>query len=147
MRLKLACHLCVSMFLFSPSTRGQSSNLGLAQEQQERNIQVIRMAAKKYEYSPSPVHVKQGMKVQLKITAIDRDHGFSIASVPEGADATAPAGLEFTSPQPKDTWKLIKGKETTIDFLALRAGMYEFRCSVPCGLGHGRMKGQLVVDP
>jgi heme/copper-type cytochrome/quinol oxidase subunit 2 len=147
MRLKLACHLCVLMFLFSPNTRGESSNLVRTQEEQERHVQVIQMTAKKYEYSPSPVHVKQGTKVQLKITAIDRDHGFSIATVPEGADATAPAGLEFTSPQPKDTWKLKKGKETTIEFRALRAGLYEFRCSVPCGLGHGRMKGQLVVDP
>lgn len=147
MRLKLACHLCVSMFLCFPSTQGHGSNRVLAKEQQAQNVQVIQMAAKKYEYSPSPVHVKRGTKVQLKITAIDRDHGFSIATVPEGADATAPAGLEFRSPQPKDNWKLKEGRETTIEFLALRAGIYEFRCSVPCGLGHGRMKGQFVVDP
>jgi cytochrome c oxidase subunit 2 len=105
------------------------------------------MTAKKYEYSPSPVHVKQGTKVQLKITAIDRNHGFTIATLPDGSDSTASPGLEFTSPQPKDSWKLTKGKETTIEFVAQRAGAYQFRCSVACGLGHGRMKGQLVVDP
>lgn len=147
MRLKLACHLCVSMFLFSPSTRGQTSNPVRAQEQQEQNVQVIQMTAKKYGYSPSPVRVKQGTRVQFKITAIDRDHGFTIATVPEGSDPTAPAGLEFTSPQHKDSWKLRKGKVTTIEFVAQAAGTYEFRCSVPCGWGHGRMKGELVVDP
>lgn len=147
MRLKLACYLCVSMVLYSPSTRGQSSNLVRAHKQQEQNVQVIQMTAKKYEYSPSPVHVKQGTKVELKITAIDRDHGFTIATVPEGADQTTPAGLEFTSPQDKDSWKLKKGKETTIKFVARTAGTYQFRCSAPCGWGHGRMKGQLVVDP
>jgi heme/copper-type cytochrome/quinol oxidase subunit 2 len=166
MRLKFARYLCVSMFLFSPGTRGQDSrvtsqtsqgadgaadfylhsNLPRAQEQQ-RNIQVIQMTAKKYGYSPSPVHVKRGTKVQLKITAIDRDHGFTIAPVPEGADPTKTVGLEFTTPQPKDSWKLKKGKETTIEFVAQRAGSYEFRCSVACGLGHGHMKGQLIVDP
>jgi cytochrome c oxidase subunit 2 len=105
------------------------------------------MTAKKYEYSPSPVHVKQGTRVQLKIPAIDRDHGFTIATVPDGADSTGPVGLEFTSPQHGDTWKLRKERETTIELVAKAAGTYEFRCSVSCGFGHGRMKGQLVVDP
>jgi heme/copper-type cytochrome/quinol oxidase subunit 2 len=123
------------------------SNILRARERQEQNIQLIQMTAKKYEYLPSPAHVKQGTKVQLKITATDRDHGFTIATVPEGADPTTPAGLEFTPPQPKDSWKLKKGKETTIEFVAQRAGTYQFKCSVPCGLGHGHMKGQLVVDP
>jgi nitrite reductase (NO-forming)/hydroxylamine reductase len=150
MRLKRACYLCVSMFLFFPSTQGQTSNLVRVHQQQEQNVRIIQMTAKKYEYSPSPVHVKQGTKVpkvQLKIIAIDRDHGFTITTVPEGADPTTAAGLEFTSPQHRDTWKLKKGKETTIEFVAQTAGTYEFRCSAPCGWGHGRMKGQLVVDP
>jgi heme/copper-type cytochrome/quinol oxidase subunit 2 len=43
--------------------------------------------AKKYEYSNSPVHVKVGTKVQLKITAMDHDHGFKIASTPDGASS------------------------------------------------------------
>jgi cytochrome c oxidase subunit 2 len=147
MRLKLACYLCVSMLLFSPRTREQTSNLVRAQEQQEQNVQVIQMTAKKYEYSPSTVHVKQGARVQLKITAIDRDHGFTIAAVPDGADPTGTVDLEFTSPQHRDSWKLTKGRETTIEFVAKTAGTYEIRCSVSCGFGHGRMKGQLVVDP
>jgi heme/copper-type cytochrome/quinol oxidase subunit 2 len=147
MRLECAGYLCVLMFVFFPSTPRQASNLERIHEQQEKNVQVIQITAKKYEYSPSPVHVKQRTKVQLKITATDRDHGFTIATVPEGADPATPAGLEFTSPQHKDSWNLNKGKETTIEFVAQTAGTYEFRCSAPCGWGHGRMKGQLVVDP
>ena len=45
---------------------------------QNEQIQVIEIAAKKYEYSPSPVHVKAGTKVRLKITATDHDHGFKV---------------------------------------------------------------------
>ena len=52
---------------------------------QSQDVQVIQITAKKYEYSVSPVHVKVGSKVQLKITAIDHDHGFKIAAVPDGA--------------------------------------------------------------
>lgn len=105
------------------------------------------MTAKKYEYSPSPVHVKKGARVQLKITAVDRDHGFKIAIVPDGTGPTGPVGLEFSSPQPRDSWKLQKGKETEIEFVAKTPGTYEFSCSEACGIHHGRMKGQLVVEP
>jgi heme/copper-type cytochrome/quinol oxidase subunit 2 len=46
-----------------------------------------------------------------------------------------------------DAWKLNKGEETTIAFVAKTPGTYDFKCTVVCGFGHGRMKGQLIVDP
>ena len=90
------------------------------------SVQVIEVTAKKYEYSPAPVHVKAGSKVQLKITAIDHDHGFKIATVPDGALPNSTAGLVFTSAQ--DCWQLKKGETTTIEFLAQTSGTYTFRC-------------------
>ena len=102
---------------------------------------------KKYEFSPSAVHVKAGRRIRLKITAIDRDHGFTISVVPESADAPIHPSLEFDPPQGNNGWKLKKSEETKIEFVAKTAGTYEFRCSVACGIHHGRMKGQLVVDP
>jgi len=36
--------------------------------QENQAVQVIEVTAKKYEYSPSPIRVKLGAKVQLKIT-------------------------------------------------------------------------------
>jgi cytochrome c oxidase subunit 2 len=114
---------------------------------QDQDEQVIEITAKKYEFSPSRVHVKQGTRVRLRITAIDRDHGFRIAVVPQGADRLTHPGLEFAVPQSNEGRKLQKGKETTIEFVVKTAGTYEFKCSVGCGIGHGRMKGQLVVDP
>lgn len=63
------------------------------------SAQVIQVTAKKYEYSPAPIRVKRGAKIELKITAIDHNHGFSIFRVPEGAHSNGPAGLVFTSPQ------------------------------------------------
>lgn len=111
---------------------------------QNHDVQVIEVTAKKYQYSPEPVHVKKGTKVQLKITATDRDHGFKIASLPEGATAGGTPGLVFVSGQ--DCWQLKKGETTTIEFLAQTAGTYAFKCCHTCGLGHSGMKGQLVVD-
>jgi|SRR5580704_13827074 cytochrome c oxidase subunit 2 len=111
---------------------------------QIQDVQVIEITAKKYEYSGSPVHVKSGTKVQLKITATDHDHGFKIAAVPDGAATNGKAGLIFTSPP--DCWQLKQGETTTIEFLAQASGTYTFRCCHTCGLGHRGMKGQIVVD-
>jgi cytochrome c oxidase subunit II len=107
-------------------------------------VQVIEVTAKKYEYSVSPIHVKAGTKVQLKITATDHDHGFKVAAVPDGAESNGAVGLIFTSAQ--DCWLLKKGETTTIDFLAQTPGTYTFKCCHTCGLGHRGMKGQIVVD-
>jgi cytochrome c oxidase subunit II len=111
---------------------------------QNGSVQVIEVTAKKYEYSPAPIRVKSGAKIQLKITAADHDHGFSILTVPDGADSNGSAGLVFTSPQ--ECWQLKKGETTTIEFLAQTPGTYSFKCCHTCGLGHRGMKGQLVVD-
>ncbi len=111
---------------------------------QVQAAQVIEVTAKKYEYSASPVRVKIGTKVQLKITATDHDHGFKIAAVPDGAVPNGTGGLIFTSAQ--DCWQLKKGETTTIEFLAQTPGTYTFKCCHTCGLGHRGMKGQIVVD-
>jgi cytochrome c oxidase subunit II len=111
---------------------------------QGQDAQVIEVMAKKYEYSGSPIHVKAGTKVQLKITATDHDHGFKISATPDGVDSSGPAGLTFASPQ--ECWQLKKGETTTIEFLAQTPGTYTFKCCHSCGLGHRGMKGQLVVD-
>ena len=139
-RSALLMFFAVPLFamLFSPPP--SSSAQGQGQE-----TQVIELTAKKYEYSPSPVHVKPGTKVQLKITATDHDHGFKIATVPDGSEPSSKPGLVFVAPQ--ECWQLKKGETTTIEFLAQTPGAYTFKCCHTCGLGHKGMKGQIVVDP
>ena len=138
-------YLCVLTTLFSTLQLGEGPKS--ASQSEDQDVQVIPIAAKKYEFWPSPVHVKAGIRIQLKIMAIDRDHGFKISVVPDGADVPIHPGLEFNPPQQNNGWKLKKGEETEIEFVAKTPGTYEFRCSVACGIHHGRMKGQLVVDP
>ena len=111
---------------------------------QDQNKQVIELVAKKYEYSSSPVHVRSGTKVQLKITAADHDHGFKVLAVPDGALPNGADGLIFSSAQ--ECWQLKKGETTTIEFLAQTPGTYTFKCCHTCGLGHKGMKGQIIVE-
>jgi cytochrome c oxidase subunit II len=90
-------------------------------------VHEIQMTAKKYEFSPNPIRVKKGERVRLIITATDRDHGIKIEA--------------FSVEQ-----KLKKGIPTTVEFTADKAGTFPFKCSVHCGLGHGGMKGTLIVE-
>ena len=107
--------------------------------------QVIEMTAKRYDFEPSPIRVKQGSKVQLKITTADREHGVKFNLFPDGAKETGSAGLIFAAPQ--DCYKVEKGSTTTVEFTAQTPGTYSFKCCVSCGMGHSRMKGKLIVEP
>ena len=111
---------------------------------QNQDVRVIEITAKKYEYSGSPVHVKLGAKVQLKINATDHDHGFKIGVVPDGSAPSGTPGLVFTSAQ--DCWLLKKGETTIIEFVAQTPGSYTFKCCHTCGLGHRGMNGQIIVE-
>lgn len=87
----------------------------------------VKMTAKKYEFSPNTVRVKKGEHVRLVITALDRPHGFKIEAF----------GIDHRLP---------KGEAVTIDFTADQSGTFPFQCSEFCGLGHKKMRGELVVE-
>lgn len=87
----------------------------------------IQMTAKKYEFTPDTIHAKVGEHIKLVITAVDHTHGFKV-------DA-----LHINE-------KLEKGKPVTVEFTAMQAGTFPFECSHYCGLGHKKMKGQLIVE-
>jgi cytochrome c oxidase subunit 2 len=90
-------------------------------------VHEITMTAKNYGFDPSVITVKKGEKLRLIITATDCDHEFKL-------DA-------FRIDQ-----VLKKGDPTTIEFSADKVGTFEFKSSVYCGRGHGKMKGKLIVE-
>ena len=115
--------LVIPLFLFLLS--------GLLPAQQgasETEVREIRMTAQKYRFDPQEIRVREGERVRLLITALDRKHGIRIKEF----------GVKTV---------LEKGKETVVEFVAERAGEYKFKCSVRCGWRHGSMKGKLIVEP
>ena len=91
------------------------------------NVIEIKMTAKNYEFEPAVITVKKGQTVRLLITSLDRNHGIEIKGY----------GINQEIP---------KGQTATVEFTADKAGSFPFKCSVRCGLGHGRMKGELIVQ-
>src|SRR5258708_12766942 len=65
--------------------------------QAAQEVQVIEMTAKNYEYSPSPLRVKRGAKVQLRITALARTHGFKINLSSDESHTKSSLCLPFSS--------------------------------------------------
>ncbi len=110
----------------------------------QSSAQVIEMTARKYEFNPSVIRVKRGTRVQLRVRALDRTHGIEFALYPQGGREAGPAGLRFSGDQKE--WRVEKKQAQVIEFVAESPGVYEFKCSVRCGFGHGRMKGRLVVE-
>jgi cytochrome c oxidase subunit 2 len=90
-------------------------------------VHEITMTASSYQFDPAVITVKKGDQVRLIVTATDRRHGINI----DGYD------IDQT---------LKPGEPTTIEFTADKAGTFEFKCSVYCGMGHQKMKGKLIVE-
>ncbi len=137
MRLHLmSCLIALGVFVLSQSARAMDSSDA---------PQVIEVTAKKYEFSPSPIHVKRGTKVQLKITASDHVHGFRIVTTPEGGDANGKPGLVLASGE--GCQRIEKGQTVTVELVAQTPGTYPFKCCVHCGWSHRSMHGELIVEP
>lgn len=108
---------------------------------------VIEVTAKTFEFIPSEIHVKAGEHVQIKLSSADRAHGLTLSLYAEGGAQEGAPGLVFEHPQ--DEAQVEKHKDRTIDFVAARAGTYDFKCSVKCSMfpkGHDSMTGKLIVD-
>jgi cytochrome c oxidase subunit II len=88
--------------------------------------QIIKMTAKRFEYSPREIVLHKGVPTVLEITALDRLHGFSCPDLNIRAD-------------------LLQGKVTRIRFTPKKNGNFAFHCDIFCGDGHEDMSGTFIV--
>jgi plastocyanin len=88
---------------------------------------VVKIVAKKFEYTPNQIKLKKGEPVVLELTSLDRLHGFNIPDMGVRAD--------------------IKPNEVTrVRVTPAKAGTFTFFCDIFCGDGHGEMSGQIIVE-
>ena len=84
------------------------------------------MTAKRWNFEPPSITVNKGDTVRLKISSVDVTHGFAL--------------LDFDIIE-----RLSPGKTVEVEFVADKTGTFSFFCSVPCGAGHSKMSGTLIV--
>jgi cytochrome c oxidase subunit II len=87
---------------------------------------IVRVTARKFEYSPNEIVVKKGVVVVLEFASEDRHHGFSLPAFGVRAD-------------------IEPGVVNRVRLRPDRAGRFPFHCDVFCGAGHEDMTGTLVV--
>ena len=102
-----------------------SSLLSLASA--KAKARVIKVVAKKFEFVPGEIHVKQGETVTLQFTAPEVPMGFNLADFNLRAD-------------------LMPGKVVSVELRPDKAGTFTFLCDVFCGTGHEEMSGMLIVS-
>ncbi len=93
----------------------------------EATTHEIDLDATQFEFAPGRVHVNQGDRVIIHLTASDVVHGFYLDGY----------GLEQ---------RIEPGITERIEFTADKAGKFRYRCSVSCGSLHPFMIGELVVE-
>jgi heme/copper-type cytochrome/quinol oxidase subunit 2 len=91
------------------------------------NVKTIDVVASRFQFEPATISVVQGDYVRLRLRSADRTHAFAIKA------------FRVKALIPK------MGGEVTVDFVADRAGTFDFTCAEYCGTGHSGMKGRLVV--
>lgn len=99
-----------------------------AADQPGQTERVIKITAKKFEYSPNEIRFKKGVPVVLEFTSLDRVHGFTVPDL---------GGIRAT---------IEPGKVTQVHIMAPKAGTYEFHCDLFCGDGHEGMSGKIIVE-
>ena len=87
---------------------------------------VIKVVAKKFEFVPGEIRVKQGETVVLQFTAPEVPMGFNLADFRLRTD-------------------IVPGKVASLEFTPDRRGSFTFLCDVFCGSGHEDMSGTLIV--
>ncbi len=100
-----------------PASPISSESLG-----DESDIREITVNARRFEFSPSIIKAKKGEKVKIKINNIDTLHNIQI-----------PELNEFSNTE-----------EFILD--TSKSGEFDYFCSNICGLGHGDMKGKIIIE-
>ena len=98
----------------------------VAAQSAEPKDKVIRITAKRFNYSPGEVTLKKGVPVMLEFRTEDVFMGFNLPDFNVRAD-------------------IVPDKVTRVRLVPDKSGTFVFLCDVFCGSGHEEMNGKLTV--
>ena len=88
--------------------------------------QVIKIEAKRFDYTPNVITLKKGVPVVLELTTRDVVMGFSVPDFGVRAD-------------------ILPEKVARLRIVPDKTGTFTFVCDIFCGTGHEEMEGTIVV--
>ena len=88
---------------------------------------VIKVVAKKFDYTPNMIMLKKGEAVVLELTTLDVVMGFNAPDFGVRAD-------------------IIPGKVAQVRLNPQKTGQFTFFCDIFCGSGHEDMNGTIIVS-
>ena len=91
------------------------------------NEQVIKIVAKKFDYTPNVIQLKKGVPVVLEFTTLDIIMGFKVPDLGIRTD-------------------IVPGKVSRVRVVPDKVGTFTFVCDIFCGSGHEDMTGTIIVS-
>jgi cytochrome c oxidase subunit 2 len=117
----------IALLLALGATAAWAGGARMASAADLRQVKTLDVVASRFQFEPATISVVQGDQIRLRLRSADRAHAFAIRAF--RVKAVIPKG----------------GEEVTVEFVADRAGTFDYACAEYCGIGHGAMKGRLVV--
>jgi len=111
------------LVVFVPFSSSPAADKASARSADE---QIIRVTAKKFEFTPNEIRLRRNVPVTLELTSLDRIHGFKVPDLSLQAEVKP-------------------GEVSRVRFIPEKAGTFPFHCDRFCGSGHEEMTGQIVV--
>ena len=93
----------------------------------DENVQVVKITASKFHFTPDHITLVRGQPVTLELNSTDTTHGFMIRALKIDA-------------------QIKPGKVTDVTVTPATAGTFKAICDHYCGLGHGGMKMTVVIE-
>lgn len=98
----------------------------MAAESAQPEEKVIKITAKRFNYTPAEVTLKKGVPVILEFTTLDVMMGFNLPDFNVRTD-------------------IVPGKTTRLRLTPDKTGTFIFLCDIFCGSGHEEMNGRITV--
>jgi len=112
------------LLLITAAACGIAPFAALVRAQSEE--QVIKVVAKRFDYTPGEIQLKKGVPVTLEFTTLDVPMGFNAPDFGVRTD-------------------ILPGMMSKVRFTPDKVGTFTFHCDIFCGSGHEDMAGTIVV--
>ena len=101
---------------------GTLAAVAVAQPQER----IIKVVARKFDFTPGEIHLKKSVPVVLELTTLDVVMGFNVPDFGVRSD-------------------IMQGMTSRIRFTPDKVGEFPFYCDIFCGSGHEGMSGVIAV--